>query len=72
MTYSALEEKNRNVPEEYLNVIDAFIDSLIHQCQTIEAQTKTIQKRKLGSLKGKASVKFADDFSITPEEMLGM
>ena len=44
----------------------------IHQCQTIEAQTKTIQKRKLGSLKGKASVKFADDFSITPEEMLGM
>ena len=44
----------------------------IHQCQTIEEQTKTIQKRKLGSLKGKASVKFADDFSITPEEMLGM
>ena len=44
----------------------------IHQCQTIEAQTKTIQKRKLGSLKGKASVKFADDFSITPEELLGM
>ena len=44
----------------------------IHQCQTIEAQAKTIQKRKLGSLKGKASVKFADDFSITPEEMLGM
>ena len=36
----------------------------IHQCQTIEAQAKTIQKRKLGSLKGKASVKFADDFAI--------
>lgn len=72
MTYSEIEEKIRKVPEGYLNVIDAFIDSLILQCQTIEAQTETIQKRKLGLLKGKASVKFADDFSITPEEMLGM
>ncbi len=29
------------------------------------------QKRKLGLLKGKASVKFANDFELSPEEMLG-
>ena len=33
MTYSALEEKIRNVPEEYLAIIDAFIDGLMIQHQ---------------------------------------
>ena len=33
MTYSALEEKIRNVPEEYLDIIDAFIDGLMIQHQ---------------------------------------
>ncbi|MDR2754401.1 MAG: type II toxin-antitoxin system Phd/YefM family antitoxin [Planctomycetaceae bacterium] len=31
---------------------------------------KKIKKRELGTLKGKAKVKFATDFSITDEELL--
>ncbi len=33
MTYSVLESKIRTVPEEYLAVIDAFIDGLMIQYQ---------------------------------------
>ncbi|SHG46533.1 hypothetical protein SAMN05720766_10264 [Fibrobacter sp. UWH9] len=49
----------------------------------LEINTKTVpnerlntpapkQKRKLGVLKNKASVKFADDFEISPDKMLGL
>ena len=33
MTYSEIEEKIRKVPEEYLAIIDAFIDGLMIQHQ---------------------------------------
>ena len=33
MTYSMLESKIRDVPEEYLAIIDAFIDGLMIQTQ---------------------------------------
>ena len=33
MTYSALESKLKSVPEEYLAIIDAFIDGLMIQYQ---------------------------------------
>lgn len=72
MTYSMLESKLRNVPEEYLAVIDAFIEGLMLQHTMKEYSPVASQNRRLGLLKGKASVKFADDFSISPEEMLGL
>ncbi len=41
MTYSALEEKIRNVPKEYLAIIDAFIDGLmIHPSDELTAAIK--------------------------------
>lgn len=72
MTYSLLESKIRTVPEEYLAVIDAFIDGLLIRNSIAEKAPEPKQKRTLGLLKGKASVKFADDFEISPEEMLGL
>ncbi len=72
MTYSLLESKIRTVPEEYLAVIDAFIDGLLIRNSIDEKASEPKQKRTLGLLKGKASVKFADDFEISPEEMLGL
>ena len=72
MTYSLLESKIRTVPEEYLAVIDAFIDGLLIRNSIAEKTPAPKQKRTLGLVKGKASVKFADDFEISPEEMLGL
>lgn len=72
MTYSLLESKIRTVPEEYLAVIDAFIDGLLIRNSIAEKAPEPPKKRTLGLLKGKASVKFADDFEISPEEMLGL
>ena len=64
MTYEALENQIRTIPEEYISEIAGFIDLLKFKI-IVQQQGGIRPLRKLGGYEGQ--IKIADDFDESPE-----
>lgn len=64
MSYEALEQQIREIPEEYFPEIENFLELLRYKI-IVHNQKSVRCKRKLGGYEG--MIKIADDFDEIPE-----